>query len=138
MRLLISLIFLLSFSFLISCSNCKQTQTGNNNNQNSPAAITQNLSIVEAEVVEVTGSGNDFKVKARIISTVETDAYPSIAVSGEEYILTPNLRTENGKLLYNEINSNLLSLRNLSKGQKFTAEISLDQKTGWLIQRVIK
>ncbi len=138
MRLLISLLVLGSFLLLISCSNCKVNQTGNNSNQNLPTNIAQNLSIVEAEVLEVIGSTDNFKLKVRIIKSQETDAYPSIAVAGEEYILAPNLRVDNGKLLDNEINSNLLSLRNFSKGQKFNAEISLTQKNGWLIQRVIQ
>lgn len=138
MRLLTSVLLLCSSLFLISCSNCKESQTGNQSNQNYPTNIAQNLSIVEAEVLEVLGTGNDFKLKVKILKSQETDAYPSIAVEGEEYLLTPNLRSDNGKLLDNEINSNLLSLRNFSKGQKFNAEISLTQKNGWLIQRVIK
>lgn len=138
MRLLTSVLVLCSFLFLISCSNCKESQTANQSNQNFPTAIGQNLSKVEAEVLEIIGTGNDFKVKVKVLKSQETEAYPSIAVAGEEYILIPNLRSDNGKLLDNEINSNLLSLRNYSKGQKFNAEISLDQKSGWLIQRVIK
>lgn len=138
MRLLTSVLVLCSFLFLISCSNCKESQTANQSNQNFPTAIGQNLSKVEAEVLEIIGIGNDFKVKVKVLNSQETEAYPSIAVAGEEYILIPNLRSDNGKLLDNEINSNLLSLRNYSKGQKFNAEISLDQKSGWLIQRVIK
>lgn len=137
MRLLTSVLLLCSSLFLISCSNCKESQTGNQSNQNYPTNIAQNLSIVEAEVLEVLGTGNDFKLKVKILKSQETDAYPSIAVEGEEYLLTPNLRSDNKKLLDNEINSNLLSLRNFSKGQKFNAEISLTQKNGWLIQRVI-
>ncbi|AFH50100.1 Hypothetical protein IALB_2397 [Ignavibacterium album JCM 16511] len=138
MRLLTSILVLFSFSLLISCSNCKESQTANQSNQNFPTAIGQNLSKVEAEVLEITGSGTDFKIKVKVLTSEETEAYPSIAVAGEEYVLTPNLRSDNGKLLDNEVNSNLLSLRNYSKGQKFNAEISLDQKSGWLIQRVIK
>lgn len=132
------LVLLFSFPLFFSCSNCKETQTGNQTNQKFPAAIGQNLSIVEAEVLEVVGNERDFKLKVKVLKTKETDAYPSIAVEGEEYNLTPNLRTDNGKLLDNEINSNLLALRNLSRGQKFNAEITLDEKSGWIIQRVIK
>ncbi|BDQ02709.1 hypothetical protein [Ignavibacterium sp.] len=138
MRLLTSVLVLCSLFFLISCSNCKESQTANQSNQNFPTTIGQNLSKVEAEVLEIIGAGNDFKVKVKVLNSQETEAYPSIAVAGEEYILIPNLRSDNGKLLDNEINSNLLSLRNYSKGQRFNAEISLDQKSGWLIQRVIK
>lgn len=138
MRLLTSFLVLCSFILLISCSNCKESQTGNQSNQNFPTTIGQNLSKVEAEVIEIFGSGDNFKIKVKILNSQETDAYPSIAVAGEEYLLVPNFRSDNGKLLDNEINSNLLSLRNFSKGQKFKAEISLDQKNGWFIQRVIK
>ncbi|MEJ5262138.1 MAG: hypothetical protein WHT45_05620 [Ignavibacterium sp.] len=138
MRLLISILVLCSIMIVSSCSNCKETHSNNQTNQNNPTTIAQNLSKVEAEVLEVIGSGNDFKVKVKILNSQETEAYPSIAVAGEEYILKPNLRTENGKLMENDINSGLLSLRNYSKGQKFDAEISLDQKNGWLIQKVIK
>lgn len=138
MRLLISISLLCLILIISSCSNCKETQSNNQTNQNNPTTVAQNLSKVEAEVLEVIGSGNDFKVKVKILNSQETEAYPSIAVAGEEYILKPNLRTENGKLMENDINSGLLSLRNYSKGQKFDAEISLDQKNGWLIQKVIK
>lgn len=138
MRLLTSVLLFYSSIFLISCSNCKDTQSGNQSNQNFQTSITQNLSVVEAEVLEINGSGFDFKLKARILKSQETEAFPSIAVAGEEYVLIPNIRIDNGKLIENEINSDLLSLRNLSAGQKFKAEISLTQKNGWVIQRVIK
>lgn len=138
MRLLISTLVLCSIMIVSSCSNCKETQSNIQTNQNNPTTITQNISKVEAELLEVIGTGNDFRLKVKVLSSQETEAYPSIAVAGEEYILKPNLRTEDGKLMDNEINTGLLSLRNYSKGQKFNAEISLDQKSGWLIQRVIK
>lgn len=138
MRLLISTLVLCSIMIVSSCSNCKETQSNIQTNQNTPTTITQNISKVEAEVLEVIGSGNEFKVRVKVLNSQETEAYPSIAVAGEEYILKPNLRTEDGKLMDSDINSGLLSLRNYSKGQKFNAEISLDQKSGWLIQRVIK
>lgn len=138
MKVLSPILLLCSILIVSACSNCKETQSNNQTYQTNPTTIAQNLSKVEAEVVEVIGSGNDFKIKVKVLSAQETDAYPSIAVAGEEYILKPNLRTENGKLMDNEINSELLSLRNYSKGQKFKAEISLDQKNGWFIQKVIK
>lgn len=138
MRLLTSILVFFSIVIVSSCSNCKETQSNIQTNQNTPTTITLNISKVEAEVLEVIGSGNEFKVRVKVLNSQETEAYPSIAVSGEEYVLKPNLRTEDGKLMDNEINTGLLSLRNYSKGQKFNAEISLDQKNGWLIQRVIK
>lgn len=138
MKVINSILLLCSILIVSACSNCKETQSNNQTYQTNPTTIAQNLSKVEAEVVEIISSENDFKIKVKVLSAQETDAYPSIAVTGEEYILKPNLRTENGKLMDNEINSELLSLRNYSKGQKFKAEISLDQKIGWLIQKVIK
>lgn len=138
MKVLSSILLLCSILIVSACSNCKETQSNNQTYQTNLTTIAQNLSKVEVEVVEIISSGNDFKIKVKVLSAQETDAYPSIAVTGEEYILKPNLRTENGKLMDNEINSELLSLRNYSKGQKFKAEISLDQKIGWLIQKVIK
>jgi PBP1b-binding outer membrane lipoprotein LpoB len=138
MKVLSSVLLLCSILIISSCSNCKETQSNNQTNQNNPTTIAQNLSLVEAQLLEVIGSGNDFKLKVKVLSSQETEALPSIAVVGEEYILKPNLRTENGKLMENEINAELLSLRNYSKGQKFKAEISLDQKNGWFIQKVIK
>lgn len=132
-------LLLLTFSYLLfSCSNCKETQTENKTIQKQPTAIAMNLSVVEAEVIDVIKNGDNFQVRAKVLSVESNESIPSIAVSGEEYLLTPNLRTENGKLLQNEINTNLLSLQNLSSGQKFRAEISLEQNSGWIIQRVIK
>lgn len=138
MKIILISVLLASSVILHSCSNCSETQTKIDSPQKQPAAITRNLSVVEAEVIDIITNGDEFKVKAKILSVESNESVPSIAVAGEEYILTPNLRTDNGALLENEINSNLLSLRNYSAGQKFKAEISLEQKSGWFIQRVIK
>jgi len=132
------IVLLVSTFILISCSNCKETQSKDTTTQKNPAAITLNLSTVEAEVIEVIKNGNDFKLKVKVTEVESNESLPSIAVRGEEYILTPNFRTEDGKLIDNEINKDLLSMKNYSKGQKFKAEISLEQKSGWLIQRVLK
>lgn len=99
MRLLTSVLLFYSSIFLISCSNCKDTQSGNQSNQNFQTSITQNLSVVEAEVLEINGSCSDFKLKARILKSQETEAFPSIAVAGEEYVLIPNILIDNGKLI---------------------------------------
>lgn len=138
MKFLATFVVTLSTIALLSCSNCKESQSENNRDAGKPTSIALNMSIVEAEVIEVSGDDKNFKVKTKVLSVEENSSFPSIAVVGEEYLLTPNFRTEDGKVLNNEINSNLSSLRKLSKGQKFKAEISLDQNSGWLIQKVLK
>lgn len=138
MRLLTIFVLSIFTIAFLSCSNCKESQSSNDQDIKKPTSIAINMSIVEAQIIEVSGDERNFKVKAKILSINENDSFPSIAVVGEEYLLTPNFRTEDGKILDNEINSNLFSLRNLIKGQKFKAEISLSQNSGWLIQKVLK
>lgn len=108
-------------------------------NPNNPASVQINRSNV---IIEVLGMGkNDdgtFSLKGKVIEIFEDEAYPSIAVKGETYVLKPNIRVnEDMKVIDSEVNSNLRELSNLEEGKKFQAYITLDNKE-WLIQEVIK
>lgn len=101
--------------------------------------IQQNLSIVEAEVINLEkNNSNDFKLRVKVLSVKENDAYPSIAVTGNEYILTPNFIFDGDRIVDNDINKSLLKLSELSLRDKFKAEIFLDNQNGWIIQKVLE
>ena len=142
MKLVLIIIFLFSVPFLISCGSCNHTSENklesNINMQNNPAAIVQNISVVTARIdaIEFT-SETDYKIKATVLTVEEKSDKPSIAVPGNEYVLQPNFRYDDGKLLENDVNSVLKSLSKLEKGKTFKAEISLENQKGWFIQYVL-
>lgn len=142
MKLVLTIIFLFSVPFLISCGSCNHTSENklesNINMQNNPAAIVQNISVVTARIdaIEFT-SETDYKIKATVLTVEEKSDKPSIAVTGNEYVLQPNFRYDDGKLLENDVNSVLKSLSKLEKGKTFKAEISLENQKGWFIQNVL-
>lgn len=132
MRFIYVSILLFFLSFLYSCCNCKPT------NQTLPTSIVQNLSIVTARVDEVLFKDEtDYQLKVMVLVVEKTAAYPSIAVPNNEYLLTPNFRYDNEKLMNSEINESLKKLGKLSKGKEFKAEISLENQKGWFIQKVL-
>ena len=142
MKLVLTIIFLFSVPFLISCGSCNHTSDNklesNINKQNNPTAIVQNISVVTARIdaIEFT-SETDYKIKATVLTVEEKSDKPSIAVPGNEYVLQPNFRYDDGKLLENDVNSSLKSLSKLEKGKTFKAEISLENQKGWFIQNVL-
>lgn len=142
MKLVLTIIFLFSVPFLISCGTCNHTSDNklesNINKQNNPTAIVQNISVVTARIdaIEFT-SETDYKIKATVLTVEEKSDKPSIAVPGNEYVLQPNFRYDDGKLLENNVNSLLKSLSKLEKGKTFKAEISLENQKGWFIQNVL-
>lgn len=104
-----------------------------------PNTIQQNLSIVQAEVINLEkNNSNDIKLHVKVLSVKENDAYPSIAVAGNEYVLSPNFIFDGDKIIDNDLNKSLLKLRKLSPGDKFKAEIFLDNQNGWMIQKVLE
>ena len=72
-----------------------------------------------------------------VLVVEKTAAYPSIAVPNNEYLLTPNFRYDNEKLMNSDINESLKKLGKLSKGREFKAEISLENQRGWFNQNVL-
>lgn len=142
MKLVLTIMFLFSVPFLISCGSCNHTSENklesNINMQNNPAAIVQNISVVTARIdaIEFT-SETDYKIKATVLTVEEKSDKPSIAVPGNEYVLQPNFRYDDGKLLENDVNSLLKSLSKLEKGKTFKAEISLENQKGWFIHNVL-
>lgn len=127
---------------LISCSNCKNSTKTNQKEtvqtQSNPTSIVQNVSIVTATVDEVLfKSETDYQIKVTVLVVEQTDAYTSIAVPGNDYLLTPNFRYDNDQLMDSDINESLKNLSKLSKGKEFKAEISLENEKGWFIQKVI-
>jgi len=135
-------ILLILLTFLYSCCNTKPTNglMGQEQNkiQNIPTSIAQNLSIVTARVDEVLfKEETDYQLKVTVLVVEGTTAYPSIAVPNNNYLLTPNFRYDNDKLMNSDVNESLKKLGKLSKGKEFKAEISLENQKGWFIQKVL-
>ena len=139
-----SILFVLFISFqIISCSNCKDTTKNIEREKikitTPPASIVQNLSIVTARIEEVLyTSETDFQIRATVLTVEQNDDRPSIAVPGNDYLLTPNFRFDNQILMKNDVNESLIKIGKLSKGKEFKAEISLENNKGWFIQKVLE
>lgn len=126
---------------LTNCSNCKNLNDNSDKTftgfDKSPNVIQQNLSLVNAEIINVENLESEtYRLTARVISVEETESLPSIAVSGAEYILIPGYQYDGERLLDNDINKSLLELKTKPVGTRVNAEISLDNKLGWVIQKV--
>jgi hypothetical protein len=142
MRIVILFTLSIILAAFISCSNCKNTTKTTDQvkveNQSEPTSIVQNISIVTARVDEVLfKSETDYQIKATVLVVEQNDDRPSIAIPGNDYLLTPNFRYDNQKLMDSDINQSLRNLSKLSKGKEFKAEISLENEKGWFIQKVI-
>ena len=142
MRIVILFTFALFLPHLISCSNCKDsTKTSQEvtvQTQSNPTSIVQNLSVVTARVDEVLfKSETDYQIKATVFVVEQNDDRPSIAAPGNDYLLTPNFRYDNDRLMDSDINESLKKLSKVSKGKEFKAEISLENEKGWFIQKVL-
>jgi hypothetical protein len=132
MKIVYVSILLILLTVLYSCCSSKPI------NQTIPTSVVQNLSVVTARVDEVIFKGEtDFQLKATVLVVEQTSAYPSIAVPNNEYLLAPNFRYDNEKLMSSDINESLKKLGKLSKGKEFKAEISLENQKGWFIQKVL-
>ena len=144
MKYIFVLLSFMLLTLIIGCCNCKPTNEtielnkNINQNQPGPASIVQNLSVVKARIDEVLYKDEtDYQLKVTVLVVEENDGYTSIAVPGNEYLLTPNFRYENEKLIQNNVNESLKKLSKLSKGNEFKAEISLENQKGWFIQKVL-
>lgn len=141
MKLVLALLALLIIPVIISCGSCKNTSENVGDmkihEQKEPTTIVQNVSLVTARIDAIDfKSETDYKIKATVLTVEEKSDKPSIAVPGNEYILQPNFRYDDGKLMESDINSSLKSLGKLEKGKTFKAEISLENQKGWFIQKV--
>lgn len=141
MKLIHALLLFILSSLIIGCSNCKTTSEKvgqDSTNLTTPTSIVQNLSTVTARIDEVIfKSETDYQLKVTVLVVEQNDSYNNIAVPGNEYLLTPNFRYDNDKLMSSEVNESLKNLGNLSKGKEFKAEISLENNNGWFIQKVL-
>jgi hypothetical protein len=130
-----------SIFFAYGCSTCKKNIDVQENEQvdisKSPNVIQQNLSIVTAEILNIKQlEGGLYQISALITSEKSNDIYPSLAAAGNKYLLVPGYQYDGELLLYNDVNRSLLELRAKPVGTKFDAEIFLDNKLGWVIQKV--
>jgi len=131
---------------LFSCSNDVSKDNDNGDSKepvtnNGPGqSLIQNKSIVLAKLIskDVTDEIN-FTLKANVINVEEQSNYESIAVAGDEYTLKPGFYyDDNNEISDNERNIGLKKLAELNVGDEFKAEISLEQSTGWIINKVLK
>jgi hypothetical protein len=142
MKLVFFVITLFTLPLIISCSNCKNTTEKNTEinilNKKNPTAIVQNVSVVIARVDDVIfSSDTDYKLKVTVLTVEEKSDKPSIAVPGNEYLLNPNFRYDENKIIENDVNRSLKNLGKIEKGKTFKAEISLENNNGWFIQNVL-
>jgi hypothetical protein len=142
MKIVYVLLPFILLPFLLSCSNCKPINNNvtvdKNIQQSGPASIVQNISVITARVDEVLFENEtDYQLRVTVLVVEEKNSFPSIAVPGNEYLLTPNFRYDNEKLLKSDVNDSLIKLGKLSKGKEFKAEISLENQKGWFIQKVL-
>ncbi len=129
--------------YFISCSTCKKVNDSDEVNvlisDKAPNTIQQNLSLVTAELINVEDQGDElYKLKAKILSVENTESLPSIAASGNDYLFVPGYQYDGESLIPNDINTGLKDLKIKPVGTRFEAEIYLDAKLGWVLQRVIK
>ncbi|MGE5680725.1 MAG: hypothetical protein ACM34K_07580 [Bacillota bacterium] len=116
-------------------------QQGSKNQQSqtpSKTAIQINKSEILAEVNEVhLSSAEDFFIVTKLLEVKEDPAYPSIAAAGGVYKLYPGfVLSENKEITQNKKNMELLKLKELKKGDKFRAVISLEENNRWVIQEI--
>ena len=142
MKFVYILFSILLIPLLFSCCNSKSTNgtigLDKNGNQSGPNSIVQNLSKVTARVDEVLFKDEtNYQLKVTVLDVEEINSYPSIAVAGNDYLLTPNFRYDNDNLMKSDVNDSLKKLGKLSKGKEFKAEISLENQKGWFIQKVL-
>ena len=142
MKIVYVLIPFILLPVLYSCCNCKPMNENimidKNIKQSDPASIVQNISIVTARVDEVLFKDEtDYQLRVTVLVVEEKNSFPSIAVPGNEYLLTPNFRYDNENLMKSDLNDSLKKLGKLSKGKEFKAEISLENQKGWFIQKVL-
>lgn len=143
MKYLYIFLVLVAGPILISCSNCKNINDKSvktfPGTDKTPNVIQQNLSLVNAEIVNLEIIDSElYKLTAKVISVEETESLPGIAVSGNEYTLIPGYQYDEDVIMDNDINDGLLDLKTKPIGTKFSAEIFLDTKLGWVIQKVIR
>jgi len=98
-----------------------------------------NKSIVKAEIIEkYINTDVDFIIKVKILTVEETDAYPSIAVESNIYLLTPAfIADDSGDLPDNDKNKRLKLLLTKTNGEKIKAVISLGKDFNWYIQEIL-
>jgi hypothetical protein len=142
MKFIYIIISLFLLPILSGCCNSKTTSISNDlgkyRDQSGPASVVQNLSKVTARIDEVLFKDEtDYQLKVTVLDVEVVGSYPSIAVAGTDYLLTPNFRYDNDNLMKNDVNDSLKKLGKLSKGKEFKAEISLENQKGWFIQKVL-
>ena len=122
MKLIFALLLFILPSLLIGCSNCKTTSqtVGQDSTNLTPTSIVQNLSTVTARIDDVIfKSETDYQLKVTVLVVEQNDSYNNIAVPGNEYLLTPNFRYDNDKLMSSEVNE---SLKNRSEERRVGKE----------------
>lgn len=123
----------------VSNENIKDSES--NKIVKNPASLTINKSIVTAKIEGIDLSNDQsFAIKAYIIEVEEDPSYPSMAIAGKTYNLTPNFQLDEEKNIISDSERNkdlkLLSKKNV--GTEFKASIFFDNANGWFIQEIIK
>ncbi len=124
--------------------SCSKEESNSKNNvlppNKSRQAIVENKSTIKAEIIEIEKKdGGSYILTAKALDVADDPGYENIAVSGEIYKLTPNFSLDPlGNKSNNEKNKRLEELLKRNAGDTLFLEISLSQKDGWIINKVLE
>jgi hypothetical protein len=129
---------------LLLFSSCSKDESNSKNNvlppNKSQQAIVENKSTIKAEIIEIEKKdGGSYILTVKALNVDDDSGYQNIAVSGEIYKLTPNFSLDPlGNKFNNEKNKRLGELLKQNAGDTLFLEISLSQKDGWIINKVLE
>lgn len=140
-KIFFSILLIILFSFCRTNVTKEQTHISSNGNiHQNPTSVAINKSIESAKIEEIIKNENgDVVIKAFILKVDEDPSYPSLAIAGTTYNLTPSFQLDEGKKIIRDSdkNKNLLLLTSQKPGYEFQAEIFFENLNGWFIQEVI-
>jgi len=133
-------IIILSFVFTSCCKEASDKIS--ENDPQKPVLIGQDIQVNKSLVqLKITGvfsnTDGSYILRARVIDIKENDAYPNLAVIGEEYTITPAFELNERKEMVknSERNKRLLSIP--KQTEVFKAEIYFEKVKGWFIRDII-
>ncbi|MCU7496741.1 MAG: hypothetical protein HF314_11030 [Ignavibacteria bacterium] len=100
--------------------------------------LKENSSTITGEIIEKKETGkNEFVLTVLVKSLTDDQAYESLLVKGETYLMVPGFLMENEEIKPVERNRKLLALGDLPIGSTFSARVSLIEGNKCIIQEVL-
>ncbi len=113
-----------------------QTQTPNNMPKSPIAAVSQNISSVEAVVENNQDLGaTQFTMKIFVIASVPVNGRTSIVEAGERIFVSPQYYADStGKVNFQEPrNKRIVALKQLKTGESFKGKVAINRQGSWNI-----